>query len=174
MTVVVGYWSPPTPSHHTQIILNENLSKFGKTNSIGSLENLTIPFLEAMINKKVSTSFGWPLEEVGYQVGWVAGWGKIGSKLIIITREMDVGETIKTYHTYGVEDVTILDSLEDDGIWKIFKDHSFGRYDSSLPDYVEWIGKEIVKKLNDLSLAAKDVVQLLEPAKHEETHWKRI
>lgn len=66
-----------------------------------------------------------------------------------------------------------LEQLSDDDCWELFKNYAFVDGDSSLHPNLEEIGKEIVKKLKGLPLAAKTVGSLLY-SKLDDKVWKNI
>ncbi|XP_026660139.2 putative disease resistance protein RGA1 [Phoenix dactylifera] len=93
--------------------------------------------------------------------------GERGSKIIVTTRNEKVGRTMGGLHPYH------LKHLSDDDCWKLFKNYAFVDGDSSLHPNLEEMGKEIVKKLKGLPLAAKTLGSLLY-SKLDEEVWKNI
>lgn len=99
--------------------------------------------------------------------------GKLGSKLVITTRGMEVVKSVETCHRQGVEEAIKLERLSDDNLWRIVKDHTFGADEQNVPDNLEVIGKRIAKKLKGLPLAAKAIGRVL-GANISERDWKEI
>src|SRR6185503_4574474 len=66
-----------------------------------------------------------------------------------------------------------LKQLSDNDCWMLFKNHAFVDGDSSAHPQLEIIGKDIVKKLKGLPLAAKAIGSLL-CTRYIEDDWKNI
>jgi len=93
--------------------------------------------------------------------------GEKGSRIIVTTRNKTVGKLMGGMIPYH------LKQLSDNDCWKLFKNHAFVDGDSSAHPNLEIIGKEIVKKLKGLPLAAKAIGSLL-CARDVEEEWKSI
>lgn len=100
-----------------------------------------------------------------YRCALVSG-GK-GSKIIITTRNKNVGILMGGMTPYH------LKQLSNNDCWQLFKKHAFVDGDSSSHPELEIIGKDIVKKLKGLPLAAKAVGSLL-CTRDAEEDWKNI
>ena len=100
-----------------------------------------------------------------YRCALVSG-GK-GSKIIITTRNKNVGILMGGMTPYH------LKQLSNNDCWQLFKKHAFVDGDSSSHPELEMIGKDIVKKLKGLPLAAKAVGSLL-CTRDAEEDWKNI
>ncbi|KAL6841445.1 hypothetical protein ACP4OV_028963 [Aristida adscensionis] len=92
---------------------------------------------------------------------------KKGSRIIVTTRNENVGKLMGGMTPYH------LKRLSDSDCWQLFKNHAFVDGDSSAHPKLEIIGKDIVKKLKGLPLAAKAIGSLL-CAKETEDDWKNI
>lgn len=93
--------------------------------------------------------------------------GGKGSRIIITTRNKNVGILMGGMTPYH------LKQLSNDDCWQLFKKHAFVDGDSSSHPELEIIGKDIVKKLKGLPLAAKAVSSLL-CTRDAEEDWKNI
>lgn len=93
--------------------------------------------------------------------------GRKGSKIIITTRNKNVGILMGGMTPYH------LKQLSNNDCWQLFKKHAFVDGDSSSHPELEMIGKDIVKKLKGLPLAAKAVGSLL-CTRDAEEDWKNI
>ncbi|KAL6610415.1 hypothetical protein ACP70R_040384 [Stipagrostis hirtigluma subsp. patula] len=93
--------------------------------------------------------------------------GEKGSRIIVTTRNENVGKLMGGATPYH------LKRLSDNDCWQLFKNHAFLDGDSSAQPMLEIIGKDIVKKLKGLPLAAKAIGSLL-CAKETEDEWKNI
>ncbi|KAG1338304.1 hypothetical protein COCNU_04G006100 [Cocos nucifera] len=93
--------------------------------------------------------------------------GERGSKIIVTTQNENVGRMMGGLIPYH------LGQLSDDDCWRLFKNYAFVDGDSSLLPNLEEMGKEIVKKLKGLPLAAKTLASLLY-SKLDEKVWKNI
>ncbi|KAJ1263469.1 hypothetical protein BS78_09G186800 [Paspalum vaginatum] len=100
-----------------------------------------------------------------YRCALVTG-GK-GSRIIVTTRNKNVGKLMGGVTPY------YLKQLSDNDCWQLFKNHAFADGDSSAHPELETIGKEIVKKLKGLPLAAKAIGSLL-CAREMEDDWRDI
>ncbi|GJN14793.1 hypothetical protein PR202_gb01654 [Eleusine coracana subsp. coracana] len=93
--------------------------------------------------------------------------GERGSRIIVTTRNENVGKLMGGLNPYH------LKQLSDNDCWQLFKNHAFVDGDSTARPNLEMIGKEIVKKLKGLPLAAKAIGSLL-CAWDTEDDWKNI
>ncbi|PUZ65429.1 hypothetical protein GQ55_3G222000 [Panicum hallii var. hallii] len=93
--------------------------------------------------------------------------GEKGSRIVVTTRNNDVGKLMGGMTPYH------LKQLSDNDCWQLFKNHAFVDGDSSAHPQLEIIGKDIVKKLKGLPLAAKAIGSLL-CTRHTEDDWKNI
>ncbi|TVU01625.1 hypothetical protein EJB05_52898, partial [Eragrostis curvula] len=93
--------------------------------------------------------------------------GGKGSRILVTTRNENVGKLMGGLNPYH------LKQLSDKDCWQLFRNHAFVDGDSSAHPKLEMIGKEIVKKLKGLPLAAKAIGSLL-CAKETEDDWKNI
>ncbi|KAK3162237.1 hypothetical protein QOZ80_1BG0087220 [Eleusine coracana subsp. coracana] len=93
--------------------------------------------------------------------------GGLGSKIVVTSRNEDVGRIMGGIEPYK------LQQLSDDDSWSVFKSHAFRDGDCSTYPQLELIGREIVKKLKGLPLASKALGSLLF-CKTDEEDWKDI
>ncbi|KAL6610413.1 hypothetical protein ACP70R_040382 [Stipagrostis hirtigluma subsp. patula] len=93
--------------------------------------------------------------------------GEKGSRIVVTTRNDNVGKLMGGMTPYH------LKRLSDNDCWQLFKNHAFLDGDSSAHPKLEIIGKDIVKKLKGLPLAAKAIGSLLR-ATDTEDEWKNI
>lgn len=93
--------------------------------------------------------------------------GEKGSKVVVTTQNENVGRIMGGFTSYR------LQRLSDNNCWSLFRNCSFVDGNSSGYPRLEEIGKEIVKKLKGLPLAAKAVGSLLY-SKVDEEEWKDI
>lgn len=93
--------------------------------------------------------------------------GERGSKIIVTTRNEGVGRMMRAASAYKLKQLTNEDC------WKLFKNYAFVNGDSSSYPSLEKLGKEIVRKLKGLPLAAKALGSLLY-SKVEEEDWRSI
>ncbi|KAL5202740.1 hypothetical protein ABZP36_013692 [Zizania latifolia] len=93
--------------------------------------------------------------------------GGNGSRIIVTTRNKNVGKLMGGTTPY------YLKRLSDNDCWHLFRSYAFVDGDSSLHPHLEIIGKEIVKKLKGLPLAAKAIGSLL-CTKDTEDDWKSV
>lgn len=90
-----------------------------------------------------------------------------GSKIIVTTQNANVGYAMGALPPYH------LTRLSDEDCWNLFRNCAFVNGSSSGYPKLEEIGKEIVKKLKGLPLAARALGSLLY-AKTDEEDWKAI
>ncbi|KAJ3681638.1 hypothetical protein LUZ60_014211 [Juncus effusus] len=93
--------------------------------------------------------------------------GRKGSKIIVTTRNENVGRIMEGVAPYK------LQQLSDDDCWELFKRCAFSDGDCSAQPKLEGIGKEMIKKLKGLPLASKALGRLLY-CKADEDEWKEI
>uniref|UniRef100_A0A8R7PUI4 Disease resistance protein RGA3 n=2 Tax=Triticum urartu TaxID=4572 RepID=A0A8R7PUI4_TRIUA len=93
--------------------------------------------------------------------------GGLGSKIVVTTRNENVGRIMGGLEPYK------LQQLSDDDSWSVFKSHAFRDGDCSTYPQLEVIGRQIVKKLKGLPLASKALGSLLF-CKADEEEWKGI
>jgi NB-ARC domain/Rx N-terminal domain/Leucine rich repeat len=93
--------------------------------------------------------------------------GERGSTIIVTTRNESVGRVMRAVFSYK------LKQLSDEDCWKLFKNYAFVNGDISNYPNLEKLGKEIVRKLKGLPLAAKALGSLLY-SKLEEEDWRSI
>ncbi|CAN6341571.1 unnamed protein product [Urochloa humidicola] len=93
--------------------------------------------------------------------------GEKGSRIVVTTRNKNVGKLMGGMTPYHLE------QLSDSDCWHLFKKHAFVDGDSSAHPKLEIIGKDIVKKLKGLPLAAKAIGSLL-CTRDTEDDWKNI
>ncbi|XP_039114622.1 putative disease resistance protein RGA3 [Dioscorea cayenensis subsp. rotundata] len=93
--------------------------------------------------------------------------GDRGSKILVTTRNENVGLIMGGLRPY------YLKQLSDENCWSLFRSCAFVNGNSSGHPKLEEIGKEIVKKLKGLPLAAKTLGSLLY-SKLDEDDWKNI
>jgi Leucine-rich repeat (LRR) protein len=93
--------------------------------------------------------------------------GKKGSKIVVTTRNENVGRVMGGTPPYR------LQQLSDEDCWELFKKCAFLDGDCSAQPRLEGIGKEMVKKLKGLPLASKALGSLLYSNLDEE-EWKEI
>ncbi|KAJ4767205.1 Disease resistance protein [Rhynchospora pubera] len=93
--------------------------------------------------------------------------GQRGSAIIVTARNESVGRMMRAKHSYK------LKQLSDEDCWELFKNYAFVNVDASSYPRLEKIGKEIVRKLKGLPLAAKTLGSLLY-SKVEEEDWRSI
>ncbi|KAJ4796105.1 Disease resistance protein [Rhynchospora pubera] len=91
--------------------------------------------------------------------------GQRGSAIIVTARNESVGRMMRAKHSYK------LKQLSDEDCWELFKNYAFVNGDASSYPSLEKIGKEIVRKLKGLPLAAKTLGSLLY-SKVEEEDWR--
>ena len=93
--------------------------------------------------------------------------GEKGSKVIVTTQNENVGRIMGGLPPYR------LKRLSDSDCWDLFRNYAFADGITSGHPNLEKIGKEIVKKLKGLPLAAKALGSLLY-SKLDEDDWKNI
>ncbi|XP_010931585.1 putative disease resistance protein RGA3 [Elaeis guineensis] len=93
--------------------------------------------------------------------------GRRGSKIVVTTQNENVGRIMGGMPPYR------LQRLSDSDCWLLFKNCAFVDGNSNLHPTLEIIGKEIVKKIKGLPLAAKALGSLLY-SKVDEEEWKSI
>lgn len=93
--------------------------------------------------------------------------GEKGSRVIVTTQNENVGRIMGGLPPYK------LKRLSDGDCWNLFRNCAFVDGNSSSHPNLEKIGKEIVKKLKGLPLAAKALGSLLY-SKLDEEEWKEI
>ncbi|KAF2931413.1 hypothetical protein DAI22_05g217200 [Oryza sativa Japonica Group] len=93
--------------------------------------------------------------------------GSNGSRIVVTTRNKNVGKLMGGMTPY------FLKQLSENDCWNLFRSYAFADGDSSLHPHLEIIGKEIVKKLKGLPLAAKAIGSLL-CTKDTEDDWKNV
>lgn len=93
--------------------------------------------------------------------------GEKGSKVIVTTRNENVGRIMGGLPPYQ------LKRLSDGDCWNLFRNCAFVDGNSGWHPSLEKIGKQIVKKLKGLPLAAKALGSLLY-SKLDEEEWKEI
>ncbi|KAJ6844559.1 putative disease resistance protein RGA2 [Iris pallida] len=98
--------------------------------------------------------------------GALVGAGR-GSKIIVTTRNENVGRIMSGLPPYR------LAQLSDGDCWRLFRSCAFVDGDSTGHPNLEKIGKEIVKKLKGLPLAAKALGSLLYE-KTDEEDWRNV
>ncbi|XP_057977517.1 putative disease resistance RPP13-like protein 1 [Malania oleifera] len=91
--------------------------------------------------------------------------GAKGSKILVTTRNRDIGLMMGTveYH--------YLEQLSDDDCWSVFAQHAFGKINADAHPNLEFTGKKIVEKCGGLPLAAKTLGGLL-CGKTKESEWE--
>ncbi|KAG8068213.1 hypothetical protein GUJ93_ZPchr0005g15613 [Zizania palustris] len=82
--------------------------------------------------------------------------GANGSRIVVTTRNKNVGKLMGGMTPY------YLKRLSDNDCWHLFRSYAFVDGDSGLHPHLEIIGKEIVKKLKGLPLAAKAIDHVYE------------
>uniref|UniRef100_A0A0D9WI37 Uncharacterized protein n=1 Tax=Leersia perrieri TaxID=77586 RepID=A0A0D9WI37_9ORYZ len=100
-----------------------------------------------------------------YRYALVSGLN--GSKIVVTTRNKNVGKIMGGMTPY------FLKQLSENDCWNLFRSYAFPDNDSSSHPHLEIIGKEIVKKLKGLPLAAKAIGSLL-CTKDTEDDWKNV
>ncbi|CAD6229416.1 unnamed protein product [Miscanthus lutarioriparius] len=93
--------------------------------------------------------------------------GGFGSKIVVTSRNENVGRIMGGIEPYKVQ------QLSDDDSWSVFKNHAFRDGDCSTYPQLEVIGRDIVKKLKGLPLSSKALGSLLF-CKTDEEEWKGI
>lgn len=93
--------------------------------------------------------------------------GEEGSRIVVTTRNKNVGKLMGGMTPYHLE------QLSENDCWQLFKNHAFVDGDSTAHPKLEIIGKDIVKKLKGLPLAAKAIGSLL-CTTVSEGDWKNI
>ncbi|CAN6206830.1 unnamed protein product [Urochloa humidicola] len=93
--------------------------------------------------------------------------GEKESRIVVTTRNNNVGKLMGGMTPYH------LKQLSDNDCWQLFKNHAFVGGDSSAYPNLEITGKDIVKKLKGLPLAAKAIASLL-CTRDAEEDWKNI
>ena len=94
--------------------------------------------------------------------------GKIGSKLIITTRDERVALAVQTFLP-----IHYLTPLGSDECWSLLAKHAFGACNFRQRSNLELIGKEIAKKCDGLPLAAVALGGLLR-TKSSEDDWNNV
>ena len=93
--------------------------------------------------------------------------GKVGSKVIITTRQQKVADVTHTFPIHR------LGPLSDEDCWALLAKHAFGREDSSRSPELDEIGKKIAKKCGGLPIAAKTLGGLLR-SEVDPREWNKI
>ncbi|KAK1602861.1 hypothetical protein QYE76_016655 [Lolium multiflorum] len=93
--------------------------------------------------------------------------GGKGSRIVVTTRNKNVGNLMGGVTPY------YLNQLSDNDCWYLFRTYAFVDGNSIAHPNLEIIGKEIVKKLKGLPLAAKAIGSLLSSQGTEED-WKNV
>ncbi|XP_058079065.1 putative disease resistance protein RGA3 [Magnolia sinica] len=93
--------------------------------------------------------------------------GAWGSKIIVTTRSERVSSIMGTVPSYH------LDTLSDDDCWLLFRQCVLAEGSLDVPENLEAIGKEIVKKCRGLPLAVKTLAGLLR-CKVDENEWNIV
>ncbi|KAG6535307.1 disease resistance protein RGA2-like [Zingiber officinale] len=93
--------------------------------------------------------------------------GAHGSKIIVTTRDMKVSKMVSL-----VEPI-LLDGLDEDAFWQLFKKCSFVTLNPEDYPELEDIGRKIARKLKGLPLAAKTLGSVLQSDLSQQ-HWATI
>lgn len=94
--------------------------------------------------------------------------GKVGSKIIITTRDESVERTMQTFLP-----IYHLTSLASEDCWSLLAKHAFREINCSKQSNLEVIGKEIAKQCDGLPLAAITLGGLLR-TKLSENYWNKV
>ena len=93
--------------------------------------------------------------------------GKVGSKVIITTRQQRVAEVTHTFPIHKLE------PLSDGDCWSLLAKHAFGAEGSSGYPHLEAIGRKLARKCSGLPLAAKTLGGLLR-SRIDAKEWSKI
>ncbi|CAJ1958959.1 unnamed protein product [Sphenostylis stenocarpa] len=142
-----------------------------KSNDTNNLNILQVELQQSLSHKR----FFLVLDDIwdGSSVDWnnlmdIFSAGKMGSKIIITTRDESVARAMQTFLP-----IHHLTSLSSEDCWSLLAKHAFGANNCSKQLNLEVIGKEIAKKCDGLPLAAVTLGGLLR-TQLSENYWTKV